>query len=120
MEKKAINVEFLLKAGPYSHVIEAGGFLFLTGLDPIDLEKGLIVADDIVKAYQNICRGTPKSIDYSLELLANILANELKEFLFPLIEDLSPDERARRCGRLLRSLEARSGKTGLKGGSPLR
>ena len=50
MEKKAINVDFLLKAGPYSHAIEAGGFLFLTGIDPIDLDKGLIVTDDIGKA----------------------------------------------------------------------
>jgi 2-iminobutanoate/2-iminopropanoate deaminase len=50
MEKKAINVDFLLKAGPYSHAIEAGGFLFLTGIDPIDLDKGLMVTDDIGKA----------------------------------------------------------------------
>lgn len=52
MEKKAINVDFLLRAGPYSHMVEAGGFLFLTGIDPIDLDKGLIVTDDIVKATQ--------------------------------------------------------------------
>jgi 2-iminobutanoate/2-iminopropanoate deaminase len=50
MEKKAMDVDFLFKGGPYSHVVEAGGFLFITGMDPMDLEKGLIITDDIGKA----------------------------------------------------------------------
>jgi len=77
-------------------------------------------AEDIVKAYQNICRGTRKSIDYSLELLDNVVASELKEFLFPLVEDLPPDEKARRCGKLIRPLEKKVGKAGLKEGPSLR
>jgi 2-iminobutanoate/2-iminopropanoate deaminase len=63
MEKKAINVDFLLKAGPYSHVIEAGGFLFLTGLDPIDLEKGLIVTDDIAKATEIVLENMKRTLE---------------------------------------------------------
>jgi 2-iminobutanoate/2-iminopropanoate deaminase len=63
MEKKAINVEFLLKAGPYSHVIEAGGFLFLTGIDPIDLEKGLIVTDDIVRATEIVMENMKRTLE---------------------------------------------------------
>ncbi len=85
-----------------------------------DLLSLIYSAEDIVKAYQNICRGTRKSIDYSLELLDNVVANDLKEFLFPLVEDLPPEEKARRCGKLLRTLEKRAGKTVLKGGSLLR
>ena len=85
-----------------------------------DLLTLIYPAEDIVRAYQNILRGTRKSIDYSLELLDNVVANDIKEFLFPLVEDLAPDERARRCRKLLRPLEKRVGKTGLKGGLPLR
>lgn len=50
MEKKAFDVDFLMKAGAYSHVVEAGGLLFITGMDPMDIEKGLIITDDIEKA----------------------------------------------------------------------
>ena len=85
-----------------------------------DLLSLIYPADDIVKAYQNILRGTRKSIDYSLELLDNVVANDIKEFLSPLVENLPPDEKARRCGKLLRTLEKRAGRTGLKGDSPLR
>lgn len=83
-----------------------------------DLLSLIYPSEDIVKAYQNICRGTRKSIDYSLELLDNVVANDLKEFLSPLIEDLPPAEKVRRCGKLMRSLEKRAGKAGLKGAPP--
>jgi len=60
MEKKAIDVDFLIKAGAYSHVVEAGGFLFITGMDPMDLEKGLIIMDDIDKATELILENMKK------------------------------------------------------------
>lgn len=63
MEKKAINTEFLVKAGPYSHIVEAGGFLFLSGIDPIDLEKGLIITDDIEKATMIIMENMKKTLE---------------------------------------------------------
>lgn len=50
MEKKVVNVDTLIKGGPYSHAVEAGGFLFLSGMVPIDLEKKLMITDDIQKA----------------------------------------------------------------------
>jgi AAA family ATP:ADP antiporter len=107
----------LLEAGPSQ---ASGGRLAFRIKWIFDLLSLIYPPDDIVKAYQNICRGTPKSIDYSLELLDNLISNELKEFLFPLVENLPPDERVRRCGKLLRPLEERAGKTRLKGGFPLR
>jgi AAA family ATP:ADP antiporter len=58
--------------------------------------------EDIVKAYQNILQGTRKSVDYSLELLDNLLDRELKALLFPLIEDLPPEERALRLKKAMR------------------
>ncbi len=78
MEKKAINTDFLLKAGPYSHIVEAGGFLFLSGVDPIDLEKGLIVTDDIVKATEIVL----ENIKRSLESVGSSLANVVKVTVF--------------------------------------
>ncbi len=61
--------------------------------------------DDVVRAYQNLRQGTRKSMDYAVELLDNLLEQELKTFLFPLIEDLTDAERAARVRRLLPALE---------------
>ena len=58
--------------------------------------------EDIVKAYQNILQGTRRSVDYSLQLLDNLLDRELKAVLFPLIEDLPPEERAQRLKKAMR------------------
>jgi len=49
MEKKAHDFDFLIKGGPYSHIIEANGFLFVSGMTPIDIEKGIMITDDIKK-----------------------------------------------------------------------
>ncbi len=61
--------------------------------------------EDIIKAYQNISAGTKKSIDYSLELLDNILKREIKEFLLPLIDDLPLEDKFKRCRKLLKGLD---------------
>ena len=97
-----------------------GGRLALRIKGTFELLSLIHPVEEVVKAYQNLCRGTHKSVDYSLELLDNLVAKEVKEFLFPLIEVLPPDERARRCARLLRPLERRAGRGALKGGSSLR
>ena len=61
--------------------------------------------EDVIKAYQNICVGTKKSIDYSVELLDNMLKKELKEFLIPLIDDITFEDKVRKCRKLLKILE---------------
>lgn len=61
--------------------------------------------EDIIKAYQNICVGTKKAIDYSLELLDNILKKDIKEFLLPLVEDLPLEDKVKRCKKMLKGLE---------------
>jgi 2-iminobutanoate/2-iminopropanoate deaminase len=63
MEKKAIDVGFLIKGGAYSHMIEAGGFLFITGMDPMDIEKGLIIMDDIDKATELILENMKRLLE---------------------------------------------------------
>jgi AAA family ATP:ADP antiporter len=72
-----------------------------------DLLTLIFPPEDIIKAYQNILQGTKKSVDFSLELLDNILGRDLKTYLFPLIEDLPPEERSRRLEKLTRTLGVR-------------
>jgi hypothetical protein len=69
-----------------------------------DLLTLIYPAEDVVKAYQNISQGARKSADHSLELLDNVLDRDLKLFLFPIIEDLPPEEKARRFSKLARKL----------------
>jgi 2-iminobutanoate/2-iminopropanoate deaminase len=49
MDKKVHNFDFLVKGAPYSHIIEANGFFFVSGMLPIDIEKGVMITDDIKK-----------------------------------------------------------------------
>lgn len=61
--------------------------------------------EDVIKAYQNITVGTKKTIDYSIELLDNMLKKEMIEFLLPLIDDIPFDDKVRRCKKNLKTLE---------------
>ncbi|MGD0355560.1 MAG: RidA family protein [Dehalococcoidia bacterium] len=47
MEEKAHEVEFLSRKGTYSHAVEAGGLIFLSGMLPVDIEKNIHITDDI-------------------------------------------------------------------------
>ena len=78
MEKKAIDVDFLMKAGAYSHVVEAGGFLFITGIDPMDIEKGLIIMDDIEKATELVLENMKRL----LESVGSSLSKVVKVTIF--------------------------------------
>ncbi len=68
----------LLKAGPYSHIVEAGDFLFLSGIDPIDLAKGLIVTDNIEKATEIVM----ENMKLSLESVGSSLDKVVKVTIF--------------------------------------
>jgi hypothetical protein len=59
----------------------------------------------MIKAYQNISAGTKKSIDYSIELLDNIIKKEMMEVLLPLIDDIPLEDKAKKCRKLLKTLE---------------
>jgi ATP:ADP antiporter, AAA family len=61
--------------------------------------------EDIIKAYQNILVGTKKALDYSVELLDNILKRELKEIILPLIEDTTIEEKARIARKMIKAAE---------------
>jgi AAA family ATP:ADP antiporter len=61
--------------------------------------------EDIVRAYQNIIVRTKKALDYSVELLDNILKREIKELLIPLIEDTTVEEKARISRKMIKAAE---------------
>jgi hypothetical protein len=42
-------------------------------------------------------------VDYALELLDNILPKEIRDVVFPLIEDLPLEERVKRCRIFLKN-----------------
>jgi hypothetical protein len=66
---------------------------------------GLIYGhEDMSKAYQNLKTGVKDSVAYALELLDNVLEKEIREIVFPVIEDLPLEEKARKCRHLLNGL----------------
>jgi AAA family ATP:ADP antiporter len=67
-----------------------------------DLLTLMYPREDVVNDYQNILQGTPKSVDYALEHLDNMLDRGDKELLFSLIEELPAEERALRLRKALK------------------
>ena len=65
MEKKVHDVDTLIKGGPYSHVVEAGGFLFVSGMVPIDIQKKLMITDDIKKATELVLSNVKVALEYA-------------------------------------------------------
>jgi hypothetical protein len=59
--------------------------------------------EDITKAEQNIMAGTKEATAYAIEMLEDILKKEVKDVIFPLIENLTLSERAAICQILLSS-----------------
>jgi len=60
--------------------------------------------EDIMKASQNLKTGTPNSIAYAIELLDNTLKKEMKNFILPLVEDLSTGEKQKKFQKILKNL----------------
>ena len=76
----------------------------VTRLSNIFKLLGLIYPhEDIMKSYQNIRTGTKDSVAYAVELLDTLLQKEIKDAIFPIIEDLSIMERVERCRVLLKN-----------------
>ena len=85
MKKRVHNVDILPKFGPYSHVVEAGGFLFVSGIVSIDLEKNLRITDDIKAATElvlNNVKKTLESVGGSLEKVvkATVFLRDMADF----------------------------------------
>ena len=111
-EKKVIPSVLLLIRRSYSSFLLSPGGSQASISDIrikriFDLLALIYPSEDIVKAYQNLLKGTRTSVDYSLELLDNILDWDIKVFLFPILQDLPPDEREERLTKLAESLDKR-------------
>lgn len=68
--------------------------------------------EEVTRAFQNIIRGTRRSVDYSLELLDNLLDRELKGLLFPALEEMPDAERKVLIRRALRQVDLAAGRKG--------
>lgn len=65
MEKRCVDVGWLPKGGPYSHAVEAGGFIFVSGMVPVDVEKNLKIMDDIRSATDLVLNNIKKLLEAS-------------------------------------------------------
>jgi 2-iminobutanoate/2-iminopropanoate deaminase len=63
MEKIIHDVDFLMKAGPYSHIVEARGFLFVSGMVPTDTERKLAITDDVKAATELVLTNIKKALE---------------------------------------------------------
>lgn len=58
MTRKAISAPNAVAVGPYSHAIEAGEFVYLSGQTPLDPASGALVEGDVAaqaeQAFQNL------------------------------------------------------------------
>jgi HEAT repeat protein len=68
--------------------------------------------EDIMRAYQNMKVGTKDSVDYAIELLDNTLLKEMKDIVVPLLEDLSLEEKVKRCRSCLKNFSKSNKKNG--------
>ncbi len=48
MTRKAISAQGAVSVGPYSHAVESGNLLYLSGQTPINSETGKLVEGDII------------------------------------------------------------------------
>lgn len=56
MPKSIIIVNSIPAAGPYSHAVEAGQFVFCSGQIPLDPQTGTIIIDDIGAATEQVLK----------------------------------------------------------------
>lgn len=85
MEKKVYNVAGQATAGPYSHAVEAGGFIFVSGTGPIDVEQNLFEFEDVKKATGIVLENIRKILkaagsDLDKVVKANVYLRDMADF----------------------------------------
>jgi len=66
------------KGGPYSHVVEAGGFLYVSGMVPLDLKRELTIVDDTEKATELVLN----NVKHALQSVGSDLEKVIKVTVF--------------------------------------
>jgi len=64
MEKKTYDVDFLARVGPYSHIVEAGEFLYLSGMVPVDIENNIRITNDVSKGTELILNNIKRALEH--------------------------------------------------------
>jgi 2-iminobutanoate/2-iminopropanoate deaminase len=62
MEKKTYMIEGLPHVGLYSNVVEAGGFLFVSGTLPVDTINNISIKENVSKATELILNNIKKAL----------------------------------------------------------
>ncbi len=73
MEKKTYLIQGLPQNGPYSNVVEAGGFLFVSGTLPLDTTNDISIKDNVSKATELILNNISKALAECGSSLENIV-----------------------------------------------
>ncbi|MBM3166546.1 MAG: RidA family protein [Chloroflexi bacterium] len=105
MKKIIYNVDGLSKGGPYSHVVEAGGFLFVSGVIPMDIDKESVITDNIQQATKLVLNNIKRalaSVGSNLEKVVKVTVflrnmddfNSMNEVYKTFFSDMPP---ARSC-----------------------
>jgi len=63
MEKTTHEVDGYARGVPYSHVVEAGGFLFVSGTLPVDVDKNLKISDDVKAATELVLNNVKRALE---------------------------------------------------------
>ncbi len=63
MEIHRYDINGFTKSGAYSHLVQAGEFLFISGMLPIDYEKGSRVTNDIGEATELVLNNISKLLE---------------------------------------------------------
>ena len=70
-KRKSITAKGASSIGPYSHAIDADGFVYLSGQTPIDPQTGKLVDGDI---FWSISEVLFMSIDFDHELFSDFIS----------------------------------------------
>lgn len=63
MDIRKYDIDSFKKGGPYSHAVEAGGLIFVSGMLPVDYDRDLRITDDIIKATETVLGNIKKVLE---------------------------------------------------------
>ncbi|MDD3981002.1 MAG: Rid family detoxifying hydrolase [Spirochaetia bacterium] len=85
MKRKSFTAPDAVSVGPYSHAVEAGGFVYLSGQTPLDSKTGKLVEGDIgvqtAQVFENlfaVLKAAGLSPDDVVK--ANVFLTDMKNF----------------------------------------
>lgn len=85
MEKITYEIDGFARGAPYSHVVEAGGFLFVSGTLPIDVGTNLKITNDVKAATELVLNNVKRALestgsDLSKVVKATVFLRDMADF----------------------------------------